>query len=764
MKKTIAAAMFLAVGAGTLGASALDIKGSDTLRRFTQSLVNANPEAGEVGNHCTNAFASLDYIGGGSGAGETAIATRLSAVTMMSRALGTGLCGFSDAATEPQLDTAEGIAFAKDGISLVFANSADAGGGALTRQDACDPDGACPGTSPYPAGGTGLGPNDIGGNNLADGTWRATLRYIYWGLSPTDAAVAANRSCTDPARVALLDNYGTIFDNACTPGGVDGDGNPCTKLRRAFRRDEASGTTEVFRAALGAGSVPFCNVYIPTTDAAPACIAGLNPSASSAYYAPPYTENFQDNDPIRRSSLGNGFSANLFIPNSPTNRLPTEQVASNRGDLGVVLPVSIPPNIADQADLYPTQYCTNGVTRAVQAPAIPTFPVSYGLCPDGTVPANCNWNATLNTCSGSPGVCRKPATSTGDVRCINPGDIRPPRPAGKEVPGGACTPPGGIADGRVYNLHSYQNTATDPKPYLTHQYPVAGVLAGRSMVGSFFRIHTTRVASTGVSRRACTVAADCSSFVASATCNAGFCSVDCDSNADCTTTFGANKVCTAAGRCVAEATCGAGFAEGACCTRTSDTDQIGCLAAVSQCSTGFAGTSAKDVTQAVAGVTKSVFGASLNAVTPETACIADGTYGLHRDLFINTAVGFENLEGARFGGTAAERTAQLELARCVSGTGAIAGTTLNDLFTRYDLIAKPTGPACQEFNDTSCSGEPAAGSAACSCNRTGTKYYDVACSVNGDCAATSATATCVLGQCIDANVATTTPAGIPCNP
>ena len=65
MKKTMLIATFLAVGAGSAGVSAVDLKrGSDTLKEFTLSVINAAVCPGADG---------LVYIGGGSGAGETAM-------------------------------------------------------------------------------------------------------------------------------------------------------------------------------------------------------------------------------------------------------------------------------------------------------------------------------------------------------------------------------------------------------------------------------------------------------------------------------------------------------------------------------------------------------------------------------------------------------------------------------------------------------------------------------------------------------------------
>src|SRR6478609_10889410 len=102
MKKTMLIATFLAVGAGSAGVSAVDLKGSDTLKEFTLSVINAAVCPGAT---------SLVYIGGGSGSGETAMTTNpvTQNVAPMSRFLQVG-------GATPNL--AEGVAFAADGITI----------------------------------------------------------------------------------------------------------------------------------------------------------------------------------------------------------------------------------------------------------------------------------------------------------------------------------------------------------------------------------------------------------------------------------------------------------------------------------------------------------------------------------------------------------------------------------------------------------------------------------------------------------------------
>jgi hypothetical protein len=267
MKKTIAAvATFAALGAGTLGVHALDLKGSDTLKKLTVQVIAA----------CPGATGAINYIGGGSGAGEAAMngASPTQAVAPMSRFLtGTGTSGVC------QVDTtkAEAIEIAGDAI-VISLNQA--------HQAACDPGNTGANADPTCQGYTngGLNHSRTLSTNVTLTSWKDTLRLVYLGLAPNDFPLAtsqnglstgpgdqvlavniARRDCEDPSRVELVNNFGKLFNVDC---GTDGG---CTKLQHAFRRDENSGTTDFFRETLGVESgtqfgnkgFPFCSEYVP---------------------------------------------------------------------------------------------------------------------------------------------------------------------------------------------------------------------------------------------------------------------------------------------------------------------------------------------------------------------------------------------------------------------------------------------------------------------------------------------------------------------
>ncbi|HEX9298038.1 MAG TPA: hypothetical protein VF881_19495, partial [Polyangiaceae bacterium] len=298
MRTTIAAATFLVVGAGAIGVSALDLKGSDTLEVLTKIVTGQdNPPvpAGASPSYTLDSPAWHDYtngltldcggviqgnplpggivyVGTGSTAGESALVGNQQLVAPMSRELrGTGTTGVC--AVSPALQaTAESIAFSLDGLSVV-ANNANWGNAACNGavQD-CDPVGTDPDagvafkntkvlSAPgYVCPASGADPGCVNGSyRILD--FKDALRLIYAGMDHDAAATPALRDCDSPPRVALASNWGNVFQGACSSG-------TCTTIQHAFRRNDFSGTTDVFVSLLGLPSItlsgtgaktPFCN-------------------------------------------------------------------------------------------------------------------------------------------------------------------------------------------------------------------------------------------------------------------------------------------------------------------------------------------------------------------------------------------------------------------------------------------------------------------------------------------------------------------------
>lgn len=194
MKRMVAATLLLALGGYAQHASAqvtVSLKGSDTLEKVTKQLL-ANPTCNPNG--------AIEYLGGGSGGGETAMTANQQQIAPMSRALN------SCAGAANQLEIGWD--------SIVLATTGNA---------------VCSGPA---------------------GDWATKLRTLYAGTDGSGSASA----CNNPTRQGLADNYST------TLGGCSAGGN--SKIWHLFRRGDTSGTTDAFKTILGAAGAAvtnFCN-------------------------------------------------------------------------------------------------------------------------------------------------------------------------------------------------------------------------------------------------------------------------------------------------------------------------------------------------------------------------------------------------------------------------------------------------------------------------------------------------------------------------
>jgi hypothetical protein len=458
MRTTIAAATFVALGAGSAGLSALDMRGSDTLREITLDVLAV----------CANTT-NIHYVGTGSSNGQGDLlsgGTGVNAGTLvapMSRFMNSNTCNYPSAspATAKNASLAEGLVFALDGLSIVAA-SADAGtcnGGAVDCTAAADDrgmirGGTIPGTA-YTLGATAGVP-----------AWADALRIIFGGWEGGDgvsgSSPISNRDCGGATRAALINSYTNMFEGGCTGCGTNG-------LRHAFRRDDESGTTDAFLAILQMPSVNlqtgasvFCNAQFPV------------PSPLK----PAYPE-FQDKDPIRRTCIATYNLPQLNPGGEPAN-VPAEQVCGVDGMLGVVLPINPPPqNSTTTPVVYPTAPCAFGVFGLGAAPANGPFP-SFGRCPNGDLPVGI-------------GQCLVPTTVSGSFHCLSGKNNRPLFVADTDP---AVVAVASNADGRVYNqtlrkADGSLATIKRPGPVL------GGPAVDADIVGAFYRLHTTRPGRTG---------------------------------------------------------------------------------------------------------------------------------------------------------------------------------------------------------------------------------------------------------------------------
>ena len=433
MRTTIAFATFLTIGAGAVGASALSniqFKGSDTIFEVTNNIIANCPAITNTG---------FQYLGTGSGNGESAMNTGAQTIAPMSRFIKGGSptapgC-VSNASGTPA--TAEGLVIGLDGIAVVGA--AATAGSAACNGTVAD----CDRTT---ESNMGLAYNTT--LTLSTGTytlngWRDVLRIVYGGADQNAGSTIANRSCNSELRQTLVNNWGNLFQSGCTSAA-------CTQLRHAFRRDDSSGTTDTLVSVLGLGSItvasrisPFCNALL-TTDAAPTI--GRN------------QPDYMDSDPIRRTCAGTNQTTATTIP--------TEQVCSRLGNLGLVLPFPPVDYLAPSA-AYPATACQSGAVKFGTAPK--SYPSGNGLCPNGDTPVFGNQ-------------CLVPVDAAGNAGCLAAKNTKPTFVFNNVAVDGV-TPAQATMDGRVYNLHLYKADGT---------YQVDKRTPARPIQGAYHRIHTTR--------------------------------------------------------------------------------------------------------------------------------------------------------------------------------------------------------------------------------------------------------------------------------
>lgn len=483
MKKSLATAVLVAACTAATTAIAQtppNLQGSDTLEGITRSLIGSNC-GGLFGGTPGFTFTDpdpdqmLNYVGGGSGAGQTALNTMATGQLMapMSRPLNS--CAGNT--------TAQGVAFALDAL-VVIGDSLETqtcGGNHVTRTET----GGAPTAPPVAPFSdlvrTGL---TVGGQTISD--WRHVLRLLYFGIptttppTATDAVELADRDCNSNGRVQLALNYKNLFQGGCT-------GGTCVELKHAFRRGDTSGTTDTFIALLSAPAIsatqkPFCNG----------------------------NEN-EDLDPIRRVCSQ------------------SEQVCQADGTLGLVLPIVVPtlatvspaPAAEDQdeilynANLAGTTSVAAFGPRLAQAPTCTTPPPGHTanlarcVC-TSPVPANFSppnpafqWNLRFaNNCW--TGARTNPGTPTRYGLLSGDDGVRDNSP----------TPWGG----RVLNNPEANrqrccaingvNFTLDPRVMnLTLRDPNSGALIGRAtpavanaVQNAFYRIHSNSNGRTAVNR------------------------------------------------------------------------------------------------------------------------------------------------------------------------------------------------------------------------------------------------------------------------
>ena len=502
MRTMIVGATVLMVGAGApiawaatppdTNGSNIALQGSDTLEEVTKTILAT----------CSGATsAGITYSGGGSGTGETAMSTTPATQkeAPMSRFFNasTAVCAFST--------TMEGLVIGLDGLAVV-GGSVNAGarcGGALVKDTVTfNVSGTCPGCdSP--------GVYTIGGGTAGFAGWKDVLKLVYTGLDHTSSTTP---DCNSATRKALVANYGKLFQSGCTTG-------TCPQgLKHAWRRGDASGTTDVFLAALGsplkglasaqiANTTPaknwFCNATPLVTVNPPPFLntnGTINNGTASTGLSFGGASDYMDGDPIR-------VQCDTVLSDDDGNLVSGDQVCNfggvgsvgTPGTLGLVLPIEIPTNL-DANALYNIPACTAGKFGLAPPRLLAPGPLPNYVtpCPGGAASCPCPNGSKLVGTS-----CWQPYQDLGggarNDDCINE----------QQYVQGAVK--NGTTDGRTYNLYAKNsngsyvldgfNAPEDPSSFADKANGDTD-LTQRYVTGAFYRIHMTKV-STGSTGATC---------------------------------------------------------------------------------------------------------------------------------------------------------------------------------------------------------------------------------------------------------------------
>ena len=260
MKTSLAIVTALLVGASATGASALvsPYFGSDTLFNVTNGVI-AN----------LGLSPSTAYVAGGSGTGQNAMLAKTQFTAPMSKMLTSGACAFNDT-TSKGLGSADasGIVVGMDAVDILASS---------TVIDTA----ACNGTADNSGTGLAFSGTTVGFSTDVGQNWKWVLALVYGGKDYSNASAAVD--CNSTARKNLVANWSNLFQNSgsCSNGNATCQGlaqfsntagtGTTTPLWHAFRRDEASGTSDVFSSLLGLtpstsqtavngfGTSPYCN-------------------------------------------------------------------------------------------------------------------------------------------------------------------------------------------------------------------------------------------------------------------------------------------------------------------------------------------------------------------------------------------------------------------------------------------------------------------------------------------------------------------------
>jgi cysteine-rich repeat protein len=651
MKKSIVIATFLVVGAGATGASALvdPYRGSDTLFNVTTQAIAA------AGLKPTNA-----YVGGGSGNAESAMvgptapysaSAALQQTGPMSRMMknASNLCSFNGGSNGSKDTSASSIAIGLDAVDIM--SSTLAGG-----STACNGTADNTGTGLAYSGTTGV----FAGGNTGQ-TWKWVLALVYGGKDLSPGGVT---DCNSTARQALVANWSKLFQNGCKGDSICGAGTFANgTLWHAFRRDDTSGTSDVFASLLGLspstsssanngfGTSPYCNALNWDTSTGNAnCALGahkqwtgpggiLDPVANDGVHRRPPVGTWGDNPDPTQGALGADVLPTQFQDNDPIRRTCQGSVTGNHnkigeevcnldGKLGLVLPMPDSDWMLQHTPplkQYPTNVCNSfiaGKAAKVFTCAIRgTGTFHSGECPNGDSLTNGGCWVPVDTVNNTSQCTASKATSAPThVRTLN------------------------NPDGRTYNVQMRDGTMGSGTIGYA-QYPVPSIGATFDFAGGYSRIHEAE------------------------------------------TIVGSSVVA---------------------CQMEDMTDQIGCLMQADPCSIGYAGNegltfaSRTNGAKGLGGTAGGVASERVDQIQATTASVqklgTKGEYELSRKVYFASLPGFNHVAASTGDPQAAD---ELTLAKFEATAAKINPILTSDGFFTLGSQS-PAGtdtPFCEDFNE-----------------------------------------------------------------
>jgi cysteine-rich repeat protein len=708
MKRSLAGVAALLIGGSATGASAIVATyfGSDSLFNVTNNVI-AN----------LGITPATAYVAGGSGAGQNAMLAQTQATAPMSKMLTNGACSFQDPTSAGLgAGSASGIVVGLDAVDVLVASS---------QLDTA----TCNGTADN--SGTGLaysGTSGVFAGSGAAQNWKWLLALVYGGLDYSTGVV----DCNQTSRRNLVNSWSNLFQNSgtcanttaiCQSLASAGDGTH-TPLLHAFRRDDASGTSDVFASILGLspspsqtavngfGASPYCNAlnWDVTSDTTGTCALGNHDQFSGPGGIV---------DPLSKCTIGTiGASPVCGAAGSGNHRMPPLVPAAWNNNAGGVWGLN--PNVTKAAcnhqvadptqciwDVLPTDMQDNDpIRRPCQGIGKTGGPVTPGE-------EVCNLDSALGLVLAIPssdfigrpaptglGLPQYPSGTCGPLLFGNPPHVFTCAPAnvlhpgecpnGDSLVGGQCSVPvlkGTGAAGSVGQVCSANKTTISNFTNRTNLGVAGGNPAG-SPDGRAFNLHMYRAAPDGMITYIEQVVQNVVSGVSSPI---------------------ARDFVGGMGRIHTFETMITTAATG--CQMLDATDQIGCLVQADPCSIGYAGDGAKTWNTRPDGpltppVVSGTDAARIAQIYPTATTVnllgQSGEYPLGRKLYFNSLIGFGHVATDVLASGVADpdelAVGEFESSYTANATS-FASILAADSY--FQVTAGPLGnaPFCEDFNE-----------------------------------------------------------------